>query len=702
MKINKLWIALIVIAIFSVSLLTCVDQTVKYQQDAILLTIKIGNVEVETVPKPITDTQWNSETYSLAGADFARASFNTVADTTEQRIRVTVNEGSRAEWGIATRGTKPGSFNDMRVPITFADQDYIYIKVDSNDNQTTVYYRVYTRLKSFVTDLNQISIDGRVGKAKGGEPEWNKVELEASEISITVDESLSATIEAVTYDPEATVKYAAVRKGSGATPVFTGPETPLALQDQDDLYVEVTAENTYTKEYFKFLVNVGRMATVKTLKFGSGDKQLEVYGKGLPGSAWNTVTQGTFQTAKNDQPNGGFNIIIELDDPKAALSYVKYLEADTGDPAFGTTNPGKIEFATQDSLAIKVVAPVADNDGEPIVLYYRVRVTLLAGNIIQQPKSTWYYTGDTAAPLSVELSPADTGQYDYVWYEADSWYGIYGRHGQGVDEKANVSCVNGGPGQYFYLVQPDEIPRGGLNNTPYADEPLAWTVGTNKTYTPKTTWRNGPPPGVTANTKPPYPGTKTSVLSEAIAAGYNPAQDECYYLQGGTTETRYYWVKVTDKNTGLTVTSDRAVIMTESDRSMDHFVFDLALLPTRKNLVPFTKKNEVFEIDLTNYPFPENFDPSKYQICIAHAQYFLPDGRPWTQNWTHGDLHFGYTEGSESFRKNGGPLTWWHNNMGANSGSIPLQAPRKGRLGIQARLDRFCSFRRPRERVTSQ
>jgi hypothetical protein len=687
MKINKLGIALIVTAILSVTMITCVNQEVEYQQDARLLTLTIGGVEVPTIPRPISESQWNSETFGLAGADFGRASFNNTAAITEKRIVATVNAGSRAEWGIATRGTKPGFWTDMRVPATFSDQDYIYIKVNSNDNKTTSYYRVYTRLKAYVTDLNQISIQERVGKAatdeKGdalpGEPSWDSPELEASLISVTKQESESAFIEAVTFDPNATVKYAFVAKDATDDPVFTAPDVALPLADEGNLYVEVTAENTIDTAYFKFKVEAGRMATIKTLKFTGGPKgEKEVFGKGLPTRTWSSVTAGAFSTAKKDQPVGGFNVLIEADDPDADVSYVLYRKEDSGTPAFGANNPNKVEFVTDDSLAIKVESVTGGN-----VNYYRIRVTLQAANITKQPKSTWYYKGDTAEPLSIELDPPDTGNnYTYQWYQADSWYGIYGRHGVGIDEKGNVSCVNGGPGQYFYLVQPDEIPTGGPENKPWAEQPLAWSMPgeTKKTYTPSTNWVNVKVPDTPINTKPLYPN------GSADASSYNPGSPQTYFLQGGTSETRYYWVKVTDKESGLTVVSDRAVILTETDRTMEHFVFDLSLIE-RKNLVPFTKKGEVYQADLSKYPFPSNFDPSKYQICIAHAQYFLPDGRPWTQNWTHGDLHFGYTQGSDSYKKNGGPLTWWHNNLGANSGSIPLQAPHASKGGLEYKPD---------------
>jgi len=118
---------------------------------------------------------------------------------------------------------------------------------------------------------------------------------------------------------------------------------------------------------------------------------------------------------------------------------------------------------------------------------------------------------------------------------------------------------------------------------------------------------------------------------------------------------------------------------------MDHFIFDLSILP-KKNLIPFTKngtaEDNVYKIDLKNYPFPADFEDkvSNYQICIAHAQYFLPDGRPWTQNWTHGNLHFGTDKGYQD-------LEWWHNNMGANGGSIPLQAPHSSKGGLTVKPD---------------
>jgi len=141
------------------------------------------------------------------------------------------------------------------------------------------------------------------------------------------------------------------------------------------------------------------------------------------------------------------------------------------------------------------------------------------------------------------------------------------------------------------------------------------------------------------------------------------------------------------KTNNHTVTTDRALILTETNAATKHFIFDLSVLK-KKNETPFKIKRELYKIDFpTENYFPEDFDPSIYEDCVAQAQYFLPDGRAWTQNWTHGDIHFGYTEGSKSYELNGGALTWWQNNLGANSGAIPLQAPHSQQGGLSYQPD---------------
>ena len=659
---------------------TCVNQEVEtLRTEATLTALTIGDITVEDIAQPIGLDQWENDTFEMYGAPFGRVALTVPEDLVMQRIRPTVSDGARAEWGIATRTTRPGGFSDTRVPITFESDEYIYIKVTSEDGATVNYYRFYTRLFSWVTDLYRISIPVLQGpedatrQGPAAIPGRTYDEAQVGRISIAKGEALGAVIQAETFDSNATVRYASVT-GDGE-PEFQPAETPITFNDQDFLYVEITAENGVTKSIYKYQVDVGRLTTIASLKFSDGTEAgtVEAYGKGLPSANWDDVGFGEFETA--DQPAAGFQILIEPDDPDATFEYGLLVIADSTEPALGTDPTVRFERAGEHALAVKVTSANYQN----ITMYYKVKVNNLAAVIKRHPKPAWYYKGDPAVPLTVELDryPNESAgelPYEYQWYEADSWYGFYGRHGTSLDEKNNLTTVNGGPGQYFYLVDPDRDPMDEatvLNPGGWYTEPLAWILPgeTGPTYTPPTDWYDAP-----VVLEAPHNVQNDSIPVPPTPPGVN-------FLQGSTNESRYYWVKVTNPNTGLSVTSNRTLILTESERAMDHFIFDLSLIQ-KKNLAPFSKKGELHKADLEamwKELDPDNkLDPGKYQILIAHAQYFLPDGRPWTQNWTHGDLHFGYADGS---------LTWWHNNMGANGGSIPLQSPHSAQGGLGMRPD---------------
>jgi hypothetical protein len=603
------------------------------------------------------------------------------------RLRPSVSRGAHAEWGVATRSTAPDKYYDTRVPATLYSDEYIYIRVTSEDGFITNYYRFLAKLLSWTTNLQYITIGEREGKAGAsihgvsvGGSTWDDPLMEECSLSIAQREGQNALVTATLFDPNATVKYAVV-DGDGAPGTFTPSTQRINIGNGNYLYIEVTAENTFDKEYFKFKVSVGSIANIKSLKFkNSGSPDIQVYSVGLPNETWNGVGIGGYETAK--QPADGFGIELLPDDPDAEIVYARIDSDNAAQPSYN--NPAKMRLDGEQALAIKVTSA---NKG--VTLYYKVRVTNLAATITKHPKAAWYMQNATAAPLTIELDPPDTGQYTYQWYEADSWYGLYGRHGTPLDEKNNLTTVNGGPGQYFYLVQPDELPynEGGaaaggkigagsvlLDSDNWADPAkggitnarMAWTLQgeTNATYTPKTDWVRD-----NANMT-----TYDNIWEQNKTYPIDPEPPKVNFLSGATCESRYYWVKVTNTTTGLSVTSKRALILTETDPDADHFIFDLSILPA-KNEIPFTvsDRNDPYKIDLKDYPWPEGFDPSKYEICIAHGQYFLPDGRPWTQNWTHAWLRFGMNDGS---------LTWWHENLGANGGSIPLQSPHSASGGL--------------------
>jgi len=734
---SKIRITIVLLMATALCFTTCVDQTVRsIGTEAILTSLEI--VESPTVTDtaskialPIPASTMNKPDLSpsdLYGSDYDKddttigwASIRVRDKDTGKitgRLRPTVSTGAHAEWGIGTRSTAPDRYYDTRVPADLESDEYIYIKVTSEDGFNTNYYRFLAKLLSWATNLQYIKIGEREGKAGAsidgksvGGSVWNAPTIEECSFAIAQREGQDTLITATTFDPNATVKYAVVEDMVNdddeidPTDKFTPANQQITINNGNLLYVEVTAENTIDKEYFKFKVSVGEIADIKALKLGTvidadADSDIQVYSVGLADSDWDKVGIGGYETAK--QPADGYFIKLTPDDPDAKIVYAKINGDSAPQPSYSANNsPAKVRLDGTEALAIKVTSA-----NEMVIKYYKVRITNLAATIVKHPKAAWYYQNDPAVPLTIELDPPDTGQYTYQWYEADSWYGLYGRHGTPLDEKNNLTTVNGGPGQYFYMVEPDEPPynEGGIaaggkvgagsvlkdsnfwagkGATNEGMEPMAWTIvgATDSTYTPRTDWIDD------SDNMTFLDGDASQNNAYPIA----PTPPKVNFLAGATCESRYYWVKVTNPSTGLSVTSKRALILTETDRTAEHFIFDLSVLPA-KNEKPFTKqdRNDPYKIDLKEYwkkaiadeVIPADWNPSKYKNCIAHGAYFLPDGRQWTQNWTHAWLKFGMDDGS---------LDWWQENLGANGGAIGLQTPHSG-SGLTERPDwiGFC------------
>jgi len=144
-------------------------------------------------------------------------------------------------------------------------------------------------------------------------------------------------------------------------------------------------------------------------------------------------------------------------------------------------------------------------------------------------------------------------------------------------------------------------------------------------------------------------------------------------------------VVVTDRSNGRTVTSERAVVVTEWGEVWDlgrptgtkvdkkHYIVDLHnIVPKGQvgihgsplNPTPFTFKREKYAIPLT---FPADFDIMNYKVCTAQARFFFKDGTPWIQNWTQGDLYF----------NQGGVQQVGYYNLTNNNGTLGLAGDSK-------------------------
>ena len=678
LKIRSLLALLAVTLVLGFS--ACGEDTIgpKYigETGAELLSFRIASLGEDglELPEPVAGSDWDFSGYNLTGADFKTLEFNRESDVTSVRMFTTQSARAWAEWGIGSRSARPDYWYAVGVPATFTTNDYLYIKVASEDGGNFNYYRFYIRVFSSVTHLAAVTIDGRKAAVRPGGDTWE--DADQGSVSLTALQAANAEIEYETFDANSTVKFGKVAAADAATgePVFTASNS-IHFDDQDLLYIEVTAQNTVDKAVYKFLVDVGRIATIKTLSLiDAEDEGNEVVGKGIPAAAWASVTPGSFESV--DDP-AAFTVAIELDDPEATYQVAVLNTFNTAAPASWSDDP-EVSFSLNNALAIKVVS-----DNGQVTMYYKVKIELLAAIITRHPASDYYYYYDAdtkvgpgiddldwytyvgldkaaiaghanftargaaqVKPLSFVLN-REIANVTYQWYEANSWYGGYGfdadgriaysvsdaegnitekeetgftadaYHVKGLDEKKNVSLHNGG--NNFYRL-------------PYLGRPI---------------------PGATGET-------------------YTPDIDKRPFLASFTSESHYYWVVIKDTDTGRTVTSKRAAIVSERDPRKDHYIINLhaymdpeadGLKDNPRNASPFTAGNhgDKYEIPIQ---FPAGFDIMDYRTVTCQALFYLADGREWIQNWTQGDFGFSKTpdEGGEPAR-----LVLWYNLTNDNA-----------------------------------
>jgi hypothetical protein len=649
MKTRKLLMGTALVAFVAVlGFFACSPQSAEryiYSTEAEMFSLSVGSLDIEPedFPTPIDQDQWESFTYfgsseyDLDGADYGTLEFNLDEDITRIRMRVSFSELATAEWGIGTRNSFPEDYLDWRVNGTIITEEYLYIKITAEDGITTNYYRFYTRVRSPVTELFAATVAGY--SATLGKPATGYQNATEGSVSITTVSSSGALVEVTPFDITSSFRYALVKAveppAEPEAPVF-GIGAVFDIDDQDFLYVEVTAENTVAKNIYKFKVDVGRIATLQEVRFG----EYIAGGKGIPNATWTEVAPGSFPTA--DQPakiTGGFTItIVPVDPDVKKIEWVHLSDLSVATPpvfaVYDDDNKPEQYFEHNEGLAIKV-SP--DNvKGDP--WYYQIKVGLLAANFLEQPESAFYFAdivqyddtrpngkivsvkvsdGQTIEPLKFELDrPNDEASgWRYQWYEANSWYGGYGFDAD--------SILWGEPGFAPDFDDSDKDREGYFSDFLDEKENVSLWNGGN--------WYRFPYPGR------PIPG--------ATQKTYTPVPNKRPFITGLTYASHYYWVVITDP-VGLVATSSRATIINETDKDKDHFIVDMNNLVDKsgrkvssRNPIQFTKYREPYLIDLRGI-LPEGFDILDYSFCTAQALFYLVDGSPWIQNWTQGNISF--------------------------------------------------------------
>jgi hypothetical protein len=636
--------------------------------EAELTRLTINNASA-AAPGPISPAEFDDLDYDLSGEDYRIINLLQDEDLVGVYLKPTASRGARVAWGIGDLIERPMEFFDYRVPAYFNNEDYIYIRVISEDTLITNYYRFHAFLLKKGTSLADVFVDGKRAVLGGAAGTWNVAEQ--GTLDITIPGSTNARINAIPFESSSTLRYARVRSNN-ATPSFS-TNAIMTFTDQDILYIEVTAENTVDKAFYKLLVGVGRITNIEKLTFiGMGNNPstvTEITNKGTSHTDWGEVSMGYYESA--DMPAGGWGINIELEDPGSRYEFLLVSKNASSPPAFNGI-PETASFDNTNLLAIKVTP---QSGIAAAIKYYKVDVKLLAANFKEHPKSAIYYyykdpatvqeilrvdfrygpdplnsakeillpeeewtfetlpagkgkkievasptvfTSDPVVPLSFELDRI--GSYTYQWWESNSWYGGYGFDEDGkmcyniVDSAGNTqfNWEEGFTSDPYHHRQFDEKANPSLFN------------GGNQAAVYE------------------LPGRP---IEGATSATYTPDTSKRPFLAGFSYEAHYYWVVVKDSR-GYETTSGRATIISERDKSRKYLMLDVnnsykvgdTPLRFRNNEV-FTQKYDKWRIPLEGV-IPDNFNITDWKILTAQAKFYLTDGKEWIQNWTNGNLSF--------------------------------------------------------------
>jgi hypothetical protein len=690
-----------------------------------------SELEIEAIPEPVIEEDWDDPYVNLAEADSQEMWFLLDAHTQIARLKCRATPGYKVSWGLGTTGSKPAEFLQPGAALEFGNDDVIYVRVSTIDEKYRSYYRIHARRASIVNALSVLSVAGRETKirpAEDGREDWDearKAAVAINSISITLKEGHNGSdILATKLNDNATVKYAVVPNGTDLPTTdlsalhftyweskeinipdpVTGDDvlykgSNIAFEDQDFLIAEVTAQNTFDKNYYKFRVSVGRIVNINKVVMKedkpTGGEVSQVLALGVPNEDPDKVVSGSFATAV---VTPAFKADITLEDEDASFEFFRIDTAGVEQGAHGTPTPtadpatkttASITYGNKEELGLLVSSATEVSPGVPAAqTYYRVKFNLLSAIIEVQPKSNVYYImshtyqtspvqievdGQTKTeqrilitaggadkrtldkpiePLKAELDRVDPN-FTYQWYTANSWYGGYGFDQEGRivgDPDCEV-----GVHPYHPMTE-----RGGLDEK----NNVSFHNGGNQFYRlPVAHYRDNEDgtPGWTGDRS-----YETYAIPGATSAEYTPVIDahQRPFISGYSNQTQYYWVIVKDAG-GREVISERAAIVTEWGEVFDHgsptgekvskkhYIVDLyayrnplygrpyadGLQDNPMNEVPFKagKHGDKYLIPIT---FPPSFYVMDYRVATVQARFFLADGTVWIQNWTQGDVGF--------------------------------------------------------------
>ncbi|MDR1127487.1 MAG: hypothetical protein LBL06_05100 [Treponema sp.] len=341
---------------------------------ATLSSVTLAGYALAQLPTPIPNVDWNDEEFLLSGLDAeytAQLTVDTAAELTNAAITVSASSGAKLQYAVGIAAAKPNAtaFSNTAT-VTLSANNYLYIRVTSEDGKTVNYYRIQVTTKSANNNLTGITF-GDVSATLGTPAAtYNDASLVAGAVSLTNDQITSVVVTATPSSSTATVKYAKVI-GDGA-PTFADSLTD-SFADGNFVYVEVTAQNGTDKNIYKVEVQIGRNANLTGISIGG----VNAYSFGTPSATVATATAGRFLFNAPSADNVA--VTTSVADTAATVKYAK--ATGTATPTFG--NETSFTFNDLDYLYIEATAANGTTK-----LYYKIQVNL------QQTATITYGTPD--------------------------------------------------------------------------------------------------------------------------------------------------------------------------------------------------------------------------------------------------------------------------------------------------------------------
>ncbi|MDR0455355.1 MAG: hypothetical protein LBH20_01560 [Treponema sp.] len=375
----------------------------KKSGDATLKSITIAGTALTTadLPLPISQSAWAAamEEDALSDLDLDQTVEVALGGAVElddaSVVAVTTNNNAKVALATGRGLNLPEDDFANTQSIDLINNQYLYVRVTSENGNTTNYYRFRTVRATSITYLSSLeiaekTIDG-IGNDKSSIVSWQA----AQAIGANIDKNIATTakVAAGSPNPTATFQYALVKKPGTAEPAFGNTDT-FDFEDGDVLYVKVTTADGESSRYYKFSILIGWDASLKTVRFGTTTSVMgniyDVDELGTPASTLAGIAAPGYGyiLATVKQPNNGFYVNVIANDPNAT---VEFGLADSAESTWSTgiTDAGtginkhkqKVILFDEDAddafLAIKVIS-----DNGEVTNYYKISVELWKTMII--------------------------------------------------------------------------------------------------------------------------------------------------------------------------------------------------------------------------------------------------------------------------------------------------------------------------------